>query len=82
MKPKEAENNVVLEKIVSVDHFTSNLAILLMIVCTGLGATGMYSVMQCSNCKLTFFSVSLRELRNFTNQISVLETWKYVYKTC
>lgn len=55
LKPKEAENNVVLEKIVSVDHFTSNLAILLVIVCTGLGATGMYSVMQHSNCKLTFF---------------------------
>lgn len=43
LKTKEAENGGVLEKIVSVDHFTSNLAILLVIVCTALGATGMYS---------------------------------------
>lgn len=43
LKPKEAENAVVLEKNVSVDHFTSNLAILLMIVCAALGATGTYS---------------------------------------
>jgi len=45
LKRKEAENSVVLEKIVS-DHFTSNLAVLLMVVCTGLGAMGMCSVMQ------------------------------------
>lgn len=42
LKPKEAENAVVLKN-VSVDHFTSNLAILLMIVCAALGATGTYS---------------------------------------
>lgn len=43
LKPKEAENAVVLEKNISVDHFTSNLAILLMMVCAALGATGTYS---------------------------------------
>lgn len=43
LKPKEAENAVVLWKNVSVDHFTSNLAILLVIVCAALGAPGTYS---------------------------------------
>lgn len=42
LKPKEAKNGVVLEKIISVDHFTSNLAVLLVILCTALGAMGVY----------------------------------------
>lgn len=43
LKPKEAANAVVLEKNASVDRFTPNLAILLVIVCTALGAMDMYS---------------------------------------
>lgn len=46
LKAKEAENGIVLEKIISVDHFISNLAVLIMIVCTALGATGIYGVMH------------------------------------
>lgn len=43
LKPKEVENGVVLEQNISVDHSTYNLAILLVIVCTALGAMDMYS---------------------------------------
>lgn len=63
LKAKEVENGIVLEKIVSVDHFISNLAVFLVIVCTALRATGMYSVVHHSSCKLMGFFLCSSENR-------------------